>query len=338
MEEISLSQDGTTCYDKKMKIGVVIQGPIMSQGFDSTTTIKHNIEEYLQRHTVGHIVVSIWKGEKFTYSHPKVTILRNTPPTGRDVYNRRRQWFSTLQGIRQIQKHTSITHILKIRTDQYVSSDTIDFMSSFYIPKNLKIYKKDPAWKSEIVREPLLFSSVYRIFPFFATDFYFAGHIDDMVHLMENNLAFDGHIFQQAPEVDLILKHLFKTDTDFPLNRIDRYMDVRSLINAAPTHKIWQYWYAMHRLYFGCFPKSVFSKVTWRDMKWTDFQNQRLGEIRAQHIVDTYFDFTSEWQLLLKEPEVYTKLPRDLSVSPRFTKREWFYAVRGIMESISLKL
>ena len=321
-----------------MKIGIVIQGPINSQGFDSTTTIKQNIEEYVRHPSVAHIVVSIWKGEQFTYSHPKVTVLHNTPSTGRDVNNRRRQWFSTLRGTRDLQKHTTITHVLKIRTDQYVPTSTIDFMSSFYVPKNLKIYTEDSAWKTEIVREPLLFSSVYRIFPFFVTDFYFAGHIDDIVCLMENNLALGGHIFQLAPEVDLILKHLLKTDRDFPLTRIERYMDMRSLIDASHHHKIWRYWYTMHRLYFGCFPKSVFSKVTWRGMKWTDFQDQRIGAVKSQHTVDTYFDFTSNWQLLHKDPESYTQLPRDLSISPHFTKREWFYAVRGIMESFFLKL
>jgi hypothetical protein len=338
MEVISLSQDEGTCYDKKMKIGIVIQGPIHSQGFDSATTIKRNIEEYLRHPSIDHIVASIWKGEQFTYSHPKVTVLHNTPPTGRDVNNRRRQWLSTYQGTRQLQKHAAITHVLKIRTDQYVPASTIDFMSSFYVPKNLKLYKEDPAWKSEIFQEPLLFSSVYRTFPFFVTDFYFAGHVDDMLRLMESNLAFGAHIFQLAPEVDLILKHLFRTDGDFPLTRYERYMDMRRYINAAPSHKIWRYWHALHRLYFGCFPKSVFSKVTWRGMKWTDFHDQRLGEARAKHIVDTYFDFASDWQLLHKDPEAYTQLPRDLSISSHFTKREWFYTVRGIMESFFRKL
>ena len=321
-----------------MKIGIVIQGPINSRGFDSTTTIKRNIEEYLVRPSVAHIVVSIWKGEKFTYSHPKVTVLHNTPPTGRDITNRRRQWFSTLQGIRQLQKHKTITHVLKIRTDQYVPSGTVEFMSTFYTPKNLKAYQDDPAWKSEIVREPLLFSSVYRMFPFFITDFYFAGHIDDIVRLMENNLAFGEHIFQLTPEVDLLLRHLYKTDKDFPLTRLERYMNVRSLIKAAPAHKIWQYWDAMHRLYFGCFPKSVFAKVTWRGMKWTDFQDQRIGAVKSQHTVDTYFDFTPEWQLLQKDPEAYRKLPRDLSVSSQLTKRDWFFVVRGVIESFFLTL
>ncbi|MBA3723793.1 MAG: hypothetical protein H0W89_02755 [Candidatus Levybacteria bacterium] len=321
-----------------MKIGVVIQGPIISQGFDSTSTIKRNIEEYLQHPSVAHIVVSIWKGERFTYSHPKITVLHNTPPTGRDINNRRRQWISTLQGTQYLKRRTAVTHVLKIRTDQYVPSAIIDFMSSFYIPKNLKIYYKDPDWKSEIVNEPLLFSSAYRISPFFVTDFYFAGHIDDIVRLMKNNLAFSGHIFQLAPEVDLILKHLFKTDADFALTRVERYTDVRSLITAASSHKIWEYWYAVHRLYFGCFPKSVFSKVTWRGMKWTEFHDQRLGEVRAKHIVDTYFDFTTHWQMLHKNPRAYTQLPRDLSGSQHVTKREWFYTVRGIMESFFVKL
>lgn len=321
-----------------MKIGVVIQGPINSQGFDSTSTIKRNIKGYLQHPCVSSIVVSIWKGEQFTYSHPKVKILHNTPPTGRDINNRRRQWFSTLRGSQYFKKHTSVTHVLKIRTDQYIPSSTVDFMCSFYAPKNLEVYQKDPAWKSEIFQEPLVFSSAYRIFPFFVTDFYFAGHIDDMLRLMQHNLAFGGHIFQRTPEVDLILKHLFKTDRNFPLTRLERYTDVRSLINATPAHNTWQYWYAMHRLYFGCFPKSVFSKVIWRGMKWTDFQDQRLGKVKAQHIVDTYFDFTSHWQLLHKDSKAYTQLPRDLSVSPHFTKRDWFYALRGIIESFFLKL
>ncbi len=320
-----------------MKIGVVIQGPIMSQGFDSTAIIKRTIEEYIKHPSVGHIVVSLWKGERFSYTHTNVTIIYNTPPTGRDIFNRKRQWFSTLQGIKHLQKHKSITHILKIRTDQYVPSMTIDFMNSFYTPKSLKVYKEDQNWKSEIFQEPLLFPSVYRIFPFFATDFYFAGYINDVVHLMENNLAFGGHIFQLAPEVDLILKHLFKTDKGFPLTRIERYMDVRSLISAEPSHKIWQYWYTMHRLYFGCFPKSIFSKVTWRGMKWTDFQDQRLGKVRAQHIVDTYFDFTPQWQILYKDSEDYAKLPRDKAISQGLTKREWFYFVKGVIESFFLK-
>lgn len=318
-----------------MKIGIVIQGPIYSQGFDSTTTIKRNIEEYLRHPSVAHVVVSIWKGERFTYSHPKVTILNNTHPKGRDVNNRRRQWFSTLQGTLYLKKH-KITHVLKIRTDQYVPADAVDFMKSFYDQKNLKTYIKGSSWKSKIFQEPLLFPAVYRTFPFFILDFYFAGQVDDILHLMENNLIFNGHIFQLAPEADLLLKHLFKTDRDFTLTRLERYTDMRGLINATPSHKIWQYWYAMHRLYFGCFPKSVFSKVTWRGMKWTDFQDQRLGKVRSQHIVDTYFDFTSDWQLLFKDPERYIQLPRDLSVSSHFTKREWYNAVRGIIESFFL--
>ena len=321
-----------------MKIGIVIQGPIISQGFDSTTTIKRNIKEYLRHQSVARIIVSIWQGERFTYSHPKVTILHNTPPTGRDVNNRRRQWLSTLQGLQQLQKHTIITHVLKVRTDQYVPSSTIDYMNAFYMAKNVKKYTDVPEWKSKILREPLLFSCTYRTYPFYIGDFYFAGHIEDMMHLMENNLVFGGHIFQSIVEIDMILKHLFQTDSDFPLTRKGKYIPMRRITKAAHSHPIWQYWYEMHRLYFGCFPKSVFSKIMWRGMKWVDFADQRLGKTGgAQHIMDTYYDFAPHWQLLRKDPKAYMSLPRELTISPHSTKREWFNVVRAIMESFFLK-
>jgi len=335
---IFLSQDEGTCYYKNVKIGIVIQGPINSQGFNSTTTIKRNIEEYLKHRSVAHIVVSIWKGERFTYSHPKVTILHNTPPVGRDVNNRRRQWLSTLQGIRQLQKHKSITHALKIRTDQYVPSSVIDYMNVFYMAKNLKKYTDAPGWKSKILREPLLFSCIYRTYPFHIGDFYFAGHVEDMMRLMENNLVFEGHIFQQIVEIDMIIKHLSQTDVDFPLTREDKYIPMRRIIKVGHSHPIWRYWYVMHRLYFFCFPKSVFSKVMWRGMKWVDYVDQRLGKTgAAQHTMDTYYDFATHCKLLHKDPEAYMQLPRELTISSPFTKREWFNTVRGIMESFFLK-
>jgi hypothetical protein len=225
-----------------MKLGLIIQGPIVSGGltgqthgfgktraganllvnFNSNNTIVENIDNATG--LFDEIVVSTWKRDldKLDLSiEKKVKILKLDDPTPNPPKMRKplkgysdfgyintiRQFYSTLEGLKYLQSR-GITHAVKLRTDQSIDIPLLH--------EEIKYFAMD---NSRIFFTPFIVPST----PWTISDFYLAGEIKNFIEISEaminplfsfhNNvhrdLFFKTAFLFSGSNVSFKLKHFF---------------------------------------------------------------------------------------------------------------------------------
>ena len=279
-------------------ISVVIQGPTLSRSFNCNSNINRLARDFAGK--VDCLVLSTWEDEPFTVPHVPCDffVLQNSLPKGTDRRNRRRQWLSTYEGVKFVRNNIGSRFVLKLRTDQYVSPESVDFTLGFY---------EKHAFKNDAFqRHFILACCVHRNIPFHVSDFYFAGLSDDMQHLFGSALSYGEEIFQEAVELDLILKYLRKNDSEFPIPFWTLYKQMALFDHFPKTSVVWEYWLTQYGQRFACFSRDIFSTLEWRGIKpYYD----TVWNYRGNQICQTYFDFYDEWSKIRSNRDHYFALP-----------------------------
>jgi hypothetical protein len=244
----------------EQKLGVVIQGPIMSIGRSGATSlatlesatvndiIYYNcvdlIEEYFKKYSSEYeLVVATWTTEDSNQvsdlqrriGKDRVLLLEDKTicvPTLTKLIpanNKYRQFQSTLAGVNYLQKK-KCTHIIKVRTDMMIA-----------VEKLWADYLAVCAIRPLVVMVPW----VYKDRPDFIHDFYFAMKIEDAVELISEYLI--GKEIYHSVHHDLfytwILKKGYKENSHFLHNTIfmkKLYLDVWNNVFCPASIVIFQ--------------------------------------------------------------------------------------------------
>jgi hypothetical protein len=293
-----------------LKLGVVIQGPMISWGFDCTEYVQKLVKAFAAHSMVTHVVLSTWESESLVgiSKESKFTIIKTRCVVGKDQSNRYKQTLSSFEGVKFIKNNTDATHIIKIRTDQLIDISIIDFIVDFY---DSYLSSSAKTSFSHLLSAPIIFSYINRTYPFHIGDFYFAAQIDDASLFLESVLSFNRQWFQQAVEQDIVIKFLISEDKNFPLPWwvYLKHMCIARKYNR--DHLVWRYWLSVYKEYFAPFPREILLSMKWRGKPFIDELNQKVLHGRAQNVVESYFDFNKEWTMLNNNIEKYILLPID---------------------------
>lgn len=242
------------------KWGLVIQGPMTSYGsgpniskagFHCLSTIEKNLShsKFFEK-----IVLSTWKGEDFegrvglaTRSVENLSLIANNPPRW-DPDNRRKQWLSTLYGVQALAE-AKVTHVLKIRTDQYLPVKLIEWITCKKTSRSLNAGK---LLASEFLNHEL----------FYAGDFFMAGTLERMTKFAES-AGSTASVYHPSVVMDSVLKYLKNEDPNFSRVFPSLFPPAASLIALHPLN-LQRYWESARNQFF-IFPKRQdFIAVEWR--------------------------------------------------------------------------
>jgi len=205
----------------KKKIGLVIQGPLLSIGrtgdklrqtpeqliaeggvihYDCRDNIKRIINEF--GNLFDEIVVSTWDNEVKTGDGWVGAKLISAPDPGgikqANSYkdnNKFRQFLSTLNGLRELEK-SGVDIAVKIRTDIYLDLNKLveDYVANIESKKNPKA----------------IYATVVHPATFLLHDLYFVSSLTAMSEFCESILGFDRFEFIPSVHREMVLKHAYK--------------------------------------------------------------------------------------------------------------------------------
>ena len=300
-----------------MKLGLIIQGPIISSGFtgqthgfgktragsnllvnfDSNQTIVENID-----HAQGlfdEVVVSTWKRdyEKLDVAiEKKAKILKLNDPTPSPpkirkplkgysdfgYINTTRQFYSTLEGLKYLQSR-GITHAVKLRTDQ-----SLDISLLF---EEVKQFARD---NTKIFFAPFIVPST----PWSISDFYLAGEIKNFIEISEAMIN-PFFSFHSNVHRDLFFKSVFLfsgSNISFKLKNFFIFEDKAS----ADLEKIVDY--AMNNIWQAG-SKQLYLSLNWRgekvkkDVKDKEFAGEERKENELNRLLGSN---NIDWDHFLK--------------------------------------
>jgi len=227
-----------------MKIGLILQGPIIGGGltgttygqgktnapvskfksFDAMESIKANIK---LGKNFDQIVISTWENEPtdelevFLNDFPNCAMIKNSDPTPNPKQKRKpvpgipyihqsnkvRMFYSTRMGLKFL-REAGIDYAIKIRTDQTIDLELLyDEFLSFATGNQKKIFL------------PLLRENT----PWIASDFYFGGQVDlleSICKFLENS----ANEFHENVHVDFFFKSYFLTQGIYENNDLRAYL------------------------------------------------------------------------------------------------------------------
>lgn len=257
----------------KKKIGLVIQGPLMSIGrtgdklrqtpeqllaeggiveYDCRDNIQRIINEF--GNLFDEIVVSTWDNEVKPGDSWSGAKLVSVPDPGgikqANSYkdnNKFRQFLSTLNGLKELDK-SGIDVAVKIRTDIYLDLNRLvgDYLKSIESNKNPKA----------------IYATVVHPATFLLHDLYFVSSLSAMSEFCESILGFDRFEFIPSVHREMVLKHAYKEYRDDIFVPDWAYFPVSPANGVnAKTRKIFDYMFK--NVYFSLDPE-LFKKTLWR--------------------------------------------------------------------------
>lgn len=272
----------------KIVWGLVIQGPILSfgqgpnnseNGYNSLDTIRRNVEKF--EDIVDRIVISTWDDCKIDIcditKSQNVHLVKSKSPRSK-IDNRLKQFISTNVGVQFLKKHNYITHILKIRTDQEIDPDLINWLSDYFM-----LSKKKYPFNSDIQEDRIVFSDYLATTNFYLGDFIFSGTINDLSRFCTLNL--NENILHPTIGIDYILKYLKKINSNF-VNYF--FKTIPLLYQLANKKNIYleNYWHEEFKNKFCVIPIKYFDSIIWR--------GKILSEVIPNYQND--FRFFDDWE------------------------------------------
>jgi hypothetical protein len=257
------------------KVGLVIQGPLMSPGltgadilkrkeesifidYDCRNNIQRIIDDY--GHLFDSVVVSTWKkeivpGESFVGAD----LVTADDPGASSTYefskffknnNRYRQFYGILQGVKYLEKNKGVEHIIRIRTDQYLNLERliVDFEQRVG-----RIKSKDAA-----LFVPLLQTKKrYHIL-----DFYFGASKQSLKKFCEAMLAFDCAEFALSVHNEIVLKYAYVNyKNEIKVSDQAYFSKSSALISSTEGNKIYDH--MLSHVFFS-FDTSILETLEWR--------------------------------------------------------------------------
>ncbi len=261
-----------------MKIGVVIQGPIISEGrtydslksrrFDSSDCIQRQYQEATMLDC--EVVISTWVGETLNQlsNIPKADIILNSPLSYsffsniRNDYanNKYKQFTSLLSGTTAL-KERNCTHIIKVRSDLDIN-----------LPKLINLIT---SMKIEIEPRKIAVPLLYSKKPDMFYDPYFVALTNEMVELCK--IIVKNKELYASVHQDVFYKWALNVRGSYPkLNDIFTIYRRNESITAPQLQFISEAWLKS----FSVLPKSLWENQVWRGEK-----------IMASELKDNYYFF-----------------------------------------------
>ncbi len=298
----------------KPKIGLVIQGPLMSIGragnnlhaspdqiqkdggiihFDCHENINRIISEF--GHLFDEIVISTWDNEiKEGESFQGAKLISVPDPGGIKQIghykdnNKYRQFISTLNGLLELEK-SGVEYAVKARTDSWVDLEKL--LESFFSG-----VEKSP-------NEQAIYATVVHPRTFMLHDLYFASTLKAMKDFCEAILAFDKFEFISSVHREMVLKHayvLYRKEISVPDWAYFPFSPPSGV--SAESRKIFDYMF--EKIFFSLDPE-IFRTTTWRgecyEKEHVDGLVEKKEQIRKYNIPaliatdwDRYFHFRQE--------------------------------------------
>lgn len=254
---------------EKYKWGVIIQGPLYKRPESNNHYLIDEIILNLRNEFNDDCIVclSTWTDEPVhcIKQIEGVLVVQSDIPSGKDWNNRRKQIWSTYNGLCKLSECSEIDVVIKLRTDQILN---LKKMKRFLEAE----FKKDD-------NERIYFPAGLKSVPFHLADYYWGGKFSSVRKFLENNLLLEAYVFHTAVEIDLVLKHMYMAEN---LNA----KPFRSLILFFPVYQYpfvnvntkfynmnAKYWCSIRKKYFGLFPRGILGTMDWRN-KRMDYQER----------------------------------------------------------------
>ena len=263
----------------KLKIGVVIQGPILSIGvtgessesvkFDSSETV---VAQYKAAQSLDcEVVVVTWNGEDTSkligipetdilkledYKHSFRNSFKNQYFSGRNKF---RQFYSTLKGVEELGDR-GCNFIVKIRTDQFLDlNNLIIFIKTF----------------PEIIAQTAIFVPFLNpLMPNYVDDFYFCGTKKSMSIFCENFIS--SKELHQNVHRDIFYKWIKLRNEN--LNSLLSFLQLYPR-NRALTKKQLFLILSSWRNDFRVLPEAVYGSIVWRGYNFGKSEESKMKSL-----------------------------------------------------------
>jgi hypothetical protein len=267
-----------------MKLGVVIQGPLVTYGqgpnnsnigFVTLNTILENIAK-LQKLELCYIV-STWlpssQQELDIISSLKnfnVNILQNSIPQLFDPDHRYKQHFGISRGANVLlENYSDITHLVKIRTDMLMPDSFWEWVCVVSDNDNNKLYV------SELMNRT-----------FYQGDFIYLGTREVFLRFLNNVISSGNVIVHPCIALDMGVKNCYSWGY---LNvcgygkfrRISFLIDF--ILRSSKLRKKWNLFIAKH---IGTLPESIWVAIKWRDRSIGSFLNSSSFKFDSAPIIN----------------------------------------------------
>jgi len=276
-------------YLMKKKIGLVIQGPLLSIGragnklhespekllregglvhYDCRPNIERLITDFGS--LFDEIVVSTWDNELKPGDGWQGVKLISVPdpggikqPNSYKDNNKHRQFISTLNGLNELEKN-GIDYAVKMRTDMYL--DLKKLTESFFA--GIESNKKPNIIYATVIHRPT----------FLLHDIYFAAHLRALKEFCEAILAYDKFEFMPSVHREIVLKPahvLYKGAINVPDWAYFPMWPPDGI--SAATRKIFEYMF--DNVFFALDPE-VFRSTLWRGVYYDEDHVSGLVEVK----------------------------------------------------------
>jgi hypothetical protein len=290
-----------------MKIGLVIQGPIITfgqgpnnavNGFDSRDCIIKNINNFSDK--VECIILSTWEGEEVSFVNKisNVDIVTSPLIEGEFKDNRLRQFITTINGIKFAKRYYNLTHIIKIRTDQLIDAEILISWC--------KLFFEIDTFRN---KDKIIFSDKLKNQPFYLGDFIFVGAVNQLIKFCEANIR--PYNLHPIIGIDYILKYLELNEINF-WKVFNKGAKLHNQVELQIASKYWNYVFSK---YFEVMPAQIFEKIIWR------------GKIMNLIIPNYRLDF-----------EFYNENSQDQNIDKSFVKIRLFHIFLFIIIKIFNKM
>jgi len=261
------------------KFGLVIQGPIISQDFDCRENLHRIVNDF--HGYFDAIVLSSWEGQPNPgLTHPKVSSIFGSDAitgfdrTGCPLNNGPRKIVSSHRGVRALKERGDIDYVFVFRTDTYADLSLI--------PETIREYTDRHFDYNKVEQKSFLhFMHMSLMYPYFATDFFIAGHIDDVDRYLSTNITHLDIRFRpyQLVDVDWLIKYMYEHVTNyfnypeyynFPF--VYKHGILREGVHGAYPTKFIDYWQNMTLHVLAPLPRNFASTLVWRTR--TPYRNE----------------------------------------------------------------
>ena len=267
-----------------MKLGVIIQGPLISfgqgpnnsnGGFDTLAAILENVAR-LNKHDLCYIV-STWspssEQEQSIFNaleKVNITLLHNLSPQLFDPDHRYKQHYGVLKGAEALlQKCGDITHLVKIRTDMLMPEA---FWEWAYVISGINEKK---LYVSELMNRP-----------FYQGDFIYLANRESFLAFLTTVTNYKSRIIHPSIAFDMGIKNCEARNFGVIYGR-GYFGRIRFLIDFfLRTDTVRKYWNQFISKHIGVLPEVIWIDIKWRDRRigsflegsWFKFDNSEITQ------------------------------------------------------------
>ena len=286
----------------KIKLGVVIQGPLITfgqgvnnlvSGFSTLTTIEKNVKN-IKKNGFKYIV-STWLPSTIEEQnilselrHNEIAVCQNEVPKLFDPDHRYKQHYGVYKGAEAlIDISDDITYLLKIRTDMLMPEIFWDWIAKAIDPSDNKLYV------SELMNRP-----------YYQGDFIYLANKTVFLNFLEVILRHEDRIIHPSIAFDIGMKNCIARNfrKNFILSLFTRIMFFIDFLISSKSFV--DNWNVFVFKYIGVIPEDVWNEILWRDRSIKSFMNSTFFKFDNLEI-HTNVSFLSNFKTLVNDHKIY---------------------------------